>query len=466
MDDERDFYIGSEEYHAILEKCERMLETKIETYFDVFEFVELLDSFIDLGKLNKAFTLVNIAHKQHPNNTEIEYRKARIHVERNDADAALEILKKLIKIDHGNAEYHTAMGVAYTIKNDYVSAVKHFTIANELDPEEEEDNLYNMGVTFINCNQYELALQYLETAHAKFPQNILVIYDLAYCYERLLKFEESIELYKTYIDLDPYSEHAWFNLALIYLRVDKMEEAIQAFDYALAVNDSFATAYFNKANCLTSIDKYEEAIDSYLELLKLEPENIVGLLCLAECYEKINDFENAYNYFHKVTDLSPEYSEGWYGLALISFFDGDIKQAKTLFEKAIELDETNDKYWISYGILLKEINLIQEAINSFKKAIKLNNTEYEAWLQYSQIEYDLNNVNVAKKILLQALKTARHPAVYYTLAAMHANEKDIVKALEYFKIAYKEEPELSSYFFDMCHLPQKTLEQFHSIIFL
>lgn len=465
MDEDKDFYIDNEEYQVLWQKCEQMLDTKTETYFDVYQFVELLDSYIDQGKLNKAYVLVGIAQKQHPNNTEIEYRKAKIHIERNDPEIAIEILKKLLKIEPENPDFHILIGIAYTIKKDVNQADYHFSISLDLEPEDEEDNLYNIAVTFLNYNLYENALIYLQKANSTYPENILVIYDLAYCYERVGDCDKSIDLYKKYIDLDPYSEYAWFNLALVYLRTDDVDMAIQSFNYAIIINENFSSAYFNKGNCLVNIERYEEAIESYEKLLQLEPDNAIAMVCIAECYEKSGDYEHAFTYFTKVTEIAPEYGEGWYGLGLIYFYEGECVQAKLLFEKTIELDPENDKYWISYGIVLKEINAISEALEAFKKATKLNKYEFEGWLQYSQLEYDLNNTNVAKKILTDALKYVQHPSIYYSLSAMYANEQDFTKALEYFEIAYSEDSELSSYFFDMCHIAPDKLELFHSIIF-
>src|SRR5690606_37441374 len=99
-----------------LGKCEHMLVHQTETFFDVFEFIELLDFYIEDGKFNKAFVLVNIALKQHPHTAELEFRKAKIHIERNDADSALSVLTHLYKIEPENPDVLFMMGVAYSIK--------------------------------------------------------------------------------------------------------------------------------------------------------------------------------------------------------------------------------------------------------------------------------------------------------------------------------------------------------------
>jgi tetratricopeptide (TPR) repeat protein len=465
MDEDNDTIFNNNDYLAIFERCEHMLDSKIETYFDVYEFTELLDNYIEQGKLNKAYTLVQIAQKQHPNNTELEFRKARIHIERNDFETAVDILKKLLRIEEDNSDYHICIGVAYTYKHDFTAAVKHFTIGITLSPENEEDNLYNIGVTFLNVDNYKLAYDYLWQAYTKYPNNLLALYDLAYCCERLQQYETSIQLYKQYIDADPYSEYAWFNLALVYLQSEEIDEAIQAFDYAITINESFSSAHFNKANCYMTKELYNEAILCYQDVLQFEPENIYALQYIAECYEKLGEIEHSMATYEKITEIAPEYGEGWYGIALLHFYNNNTQKALELFEKALELDSQNDKYLISYGIALSDCGMYPKAIQIFKQAIAINKFEFEAWIQYSQIEMELNNPNVAKKILRQGIEAAPHATLYFTLAAYHANEHDIPKAIDYFKKGYSLDPEYATmYFFDICHLPLNSLQLFYNEI--
>ncbi|HOS84036.1 MAG TPA: tetratricopeptide repeat protein [Bacteroidales bacterium] len=465
MDEENDYLLSDKEYVAIFERCELMLESKIETYFDVYEFTELLDNYIDQGKLNKAYSLVNIAQKQHPGNIELEFRKARIHIERNDYDTAIDILKNLLRIEDSNEEYHTCIGVAYAYTHDYTNAIKHFDAGIALNPDTEEDNLYNIGVTFLHVDNYALAYDYLNKAHVKYPHNILVIYDLAYCCERLKQLDKSIELYKIYLDKDPYSEYAWFNMGLVYAQKEEFHDAIHAFDYAITINSKFSSAYFNRANCFMALDLYLDAREAYKELLTLEPDNELAMVCIADCSEKIGEFEESYMYYEKATEIAPDFEEGWYGLALLEFYNNNTAKAIQLFEKAIELSDSNDKFWVSYGIALSDDEQFPKAIAAFKKAISLNAYEYEAWIQYSNIEYLLNNTNVAKRIVKKGIDKAPHAALFFTLAAYYANEQDMTNALEYFTKGVSLDAEFATmYFFDMCHIPLNSLQLFYDIL--
>lgn len=464
-EEENDYLLSDKEYVEIFERCEHMLESKVETYFDVFEFLELLDNYIEQGKLNKAFTLVNIAQKQHPGTLELDFRKARIHIERNDFDTAIDILKRLLRIEETEAEYHTCIGVAYAFSHDYTAAISHFETGIKLSPESEEDNLYNIGVTFIHVENFTLAYKYLQRAHKSYPDNMLALYDLAYCCERLQKFDEGIELYKLYIDKDPYSEYAWFNLGLVYVQQQLYDEAIHALDYATTINSSFSSAYFNKANCYMAIEDYHNALEAYQELSKLEPDNEIAHFYTADCCEKLGMTEEAITYYEKTLDIDPEFAEAWFGLALVYFYENNTTKSLQLFEKAIEIEDENSTLWVSYGIALSDSEQYPKAIAAFKKAIALKPQEFEAWIQYSHIEYDLNNTNVAKRILKQGIEKSPHAALYFTMASYFANEEDIPQAIEYFKKGATIDAEYAPmYFFDMCHLPLDSLQLFYNII--
>lgn len=467
MDDEHEFFLNKEELNQLLDKCEQMLVHQTETFFDVFEFIELLDFYIEDGKFNKAFVLVNVALKQHPYTPELQFRKAKIHIERNDADSALSILTHLYKIEPENPDILFMMGVAYSIKERFDKAIQIFDAYVDIEGDtEREENYYNIAVSFLNSNEYEYALQYLKKAYALNQYNLLVVYDIAYCFERMAEFKKSIQFYEHYLDLDPYSQNAWYNLGVIYTQCGKFLKAIRAFDYAIAIDDTFSSAFFNKANCLADIEQYSAAIDSYLDFLEFEPDSILAHIYVAECYGKIDDFEQAEAHYSQLLEIDSDCVEGWYGLGIVKFSQHDSNTAMQCLQKAIELDASNDTYWLSYGLVLRDIGTIPAAIGAIKKAIEINQFEVDAWLQLSELYYvDENECAEAILCLKQGRKQAPHYKISYTLAAYCANNHDIIHAKKYFSEAYAENPEESDIFFDICTLQSEILQEFRNIMY-
>ncbi|MFO7869081.1 MAG: tetratricopeptide repeat protein [Bacteroidales bacterium] len=468
MDEEHDFFLNKEEYSHIIEKCEHMLAQKTEQYFDVHEFAELIDYYIDNGKLNKAYTVASIALKQHPHNVELEFKKAKIHIERNDGDSALSVLKNLYTLEPENSDILFLMGIAYSIKENFTKALEIFNLFIEIEGDDElEEHYYTIAINFINTNQYKHALFYLQQAYTLNKDNFLVIYDLAFCYEKLGKYKKSIQLYLHYLDLDPYSENAWYNLGVIYSEIKKYNLAIEAFDYAIAIDDTFSSAYFNKGNCFAAQNFHEKAVEIYQEYLQLEKKSLLGHLYIGESYEKIKDYEQGEAHFFEAVNIDSDCEEAWFGLAMIKFHMSDITKATEFIRKTIELNPLNEKYWLTYGIMLKQQEMFDNAIGAIKKAIDINPDIPESWIELSEIYFTNKLYSKAREVLVKAHKNITHKnaTVLYTLAAYTTyTDKSLKSTQKYFKQAYALSTEKSSIFFNTCNQEPEILKKINNFI--
>lgn len=466
MDEEHDFFLSKEEYSQIIEKCEHMLASKTEIYFDVHEFTELVDFYIDDGKLNKAYTVVSIALKQHPHNSELDLKRAKIHIERNDADSALSILKNLYALEPDNSDVVFLMGMAYSIQEQFSKAVNFFNTFIEIEGDEElEEHYYTIAINFINNHQYKHALFFLKQAYAINNENSLVVYDLAFCYEKMGKYKKSIQLYAHYIEQDPYSENAWYNMGVIYSEIEDFDKAIEAFDFAIAIDESFSSAYFNKGNCFASLNLHNQAIEMYQEYLKLEPDSILGHVYIGESFDKTKDYEQAEAHYIQATEIDSDCVEAWFGLCMVSLNQSEILNAIKFVKKAIELNSTNEHYWLTYGILLKNQELYEEAIGSIKKAIEIDKAVPESWIELADIYYSNNLFEEATDTLRKGYEhNADNAPLLYTLAAYLTYTGDIELAKEYFIQAFTENQEESSIFFDVYNKEEQIITQFNHFI--
>lgn len=466
MDNEDDFFLNKEELTPLIEKCENMLMHQKKVFFDVLEFIELLDFYIDNAKFDKALTIVNIALHQHPYVLELEFRKAEIYIEQNNADDALAILMHICKIEPENADALFMIGIAHCIKGSFKNAIQMFDAYIDIEHDVEPEELYyNVAVSLLNHNQYKYALHYLKKSYNLNQNNALVVYDLAYCFEAMQDFSKSIQFYKEYINLDPYSQIAWYNLGVIYTQCKKLKKAVRAFDFALAIDEYFSSALFNKANCLADLELYHDAVNTYLEFLKCEPDSIIAHIYIAECYEKIKDFEQAEAYYFQAIELDSECAEAWFGLGTIKFFVNEVRMALRYFEKTVEIEPHNEKYLTLYGMALYREQIVPAAIGAIKKAIQINQFNVDAWMCLAEIYMFEGKIDDAIKCLKQARKQSPHYKISYTLAAYCANSQDVMRAKKYFSEAYTENAEESDIFFDICILESNVLQEFRNIMF-
>ena len=351
MEEERYDYSFDDEAMEAVHKFEMMKKNNKNCFFDVVEFESIIDYYIENNYSSKAFEAASLASEQHPNSISIQLRKAKVFLDRGRAVEALKILKWLEGVEPGNEEIYVAKGTALGILGDIAAARKMFDYALELEPDEEGDLLFTIVSVLQNLNFYGESIPYLSRLIGKEPFFKAHIYDLAYAYEKIEYFENSIKNYLLYLEEEPFSDSAWYNLGIIYNKEGRYEEAIEAYDFAIAINAQNSFAVFNKANILWYLDKYDEAIESYLEYLENEPESFEAMTYLAECYEKKGDMVLARKYFLGAIELAPEYAEPWYGLGMIEMESGRLEESMNYLEAAVRNDNENPDYWFALGKL-------------------------------------------------------------------------------------------------------------------
>lgn len=398
MSEEKDKPFSEGETYEIVRRYEEMLRNNTSYYFDVDEFEDIIDYYVDSNRFSVAFDVVQYASVQHPSATGILIRKAQLLIDKGQPLEAIRILKDVSRIEPANADLYVAQGFAYNQIGDFKSAIRQFDHGLTLITEGKPDILYNVAVSFEQANQYKTAMKYLHVANEMEPDNISVIYDLAYCCERLEMLDKSVEYYKKYLDLDPYSENVWYNLGVVYNRMDSFTKAIEAYDYAIAIDETYSSAYYNKANTLANINEYQKAIEVYKEFLYLEEDNDQVLCYIGECYEKTGQFDDALVYYRKVIKKNEKFADAWLGIGLVMYEKKMYYESLYYVRRAIQLEGDNQDSWFALGNVYTKLEFFEDAIISYNKAIELDPYDFESWVNLADLYY-------MEKQLIKALQT-------------------------------------------------------------
>ncbi len=379
MSEKNDSIFESEDFLILLRKYEQMKADNSSGFFDVEEFEQIIDYYLDEFKYDQAEEAASLAATQHPASVEIKYKTVHVYLEQGITKVALELLEQVPVWEHSNAEFYYLKGTALCLSGKIHEAEKNFDKGLRLTEEDPMEALLNIAIAFENARQFELAIKYLEQAKKIQPSNLSVLYDLGYFYERIDKFNASVEYYSNYLDIDPFSENVWYNLGVAYFKLDKPTKAIEAYDYAIALNVEYAAAYFNKANTFGSLEDYDSAIGTIEEFLELEPDNTQALCFLGDCFEQKRFYIKALEAYKKAINIDNTESEGWFGAGMVLYQQNKYEEAISYLVKALEFDRDNTDYWMNLGYVYEENKQYSKAVKCFQKVTVLDNTDYEAW---------------------------------------------------------------------------------------
>lgn len=449
-EDARDNF-EEDDFEEAIVRFKKMVKANASEYFDVYEIEGIVDHFLEDGRIELAQKAVDAGISLHPASISIKIRKAQVLMHEGKLEECLELLNRTEKVEASDPDLFLTKGGALNLLGDVGKAVEAFEMAMTLPIDDPDETLYNIGISFGQAGETNLAIKYLEQAHQINPQNEIVLYELGYYCDKESRFDDSIDYYNKYLDIDPFNHSVWYNIGITYNRMGMFEKAIEAYDYSLALNEDFLHAHFNKANALANNDQFEEAIECYLEYLQLDHQNDDAYCYLAECYLNTERYSEALVNYQKAIMLNDDNSSAWYGSGLIMWSEGEPDEAKVFFKKAISIEEDNADFWAMAAKVQAELNEIKDAIVSFEMSTQLEPDNVDNWLSYSEMFYDLGDTDRAIEVLKTANKFNKSNAfLNYRLTAYLLDKNEELEAVCHLeralKIDYSKQNELFEFY--------------------
>jgi tetratricopeptide (TPR) repeat protein len=329
-----------EEFSNLISECEEAFEngTLENLKFTEEEFEFLINHFIDEVDDDIVYVMTKMAYTQHPYSTDLIIRYADVLIVNRELERAMDILNNQMDLDSGNSDIHFLLGRIYIKLGDDQKASEYVQRALSLTVNEKTEMLLTASQDYIDMGKFDFAISLLEGALKNSPDNLEIINDLAFCYERKDNLPKSLEFYEKYLDNDPFNDNVWFNIGTIYARDLNINKAVEAFDYAIALNPYNSSVLYNKAILLIKTGRYVEGIEVFTEFLKMEPDNIFALIGIADAYLGKDRLDDAMKFFMMALVTSDESIDANTGVAYIHLLKQEEQPALPYLRKVIGLE--------------------------------------------------------------------------------------------------------------------------------
>jgi tetratricopeptide (TPR) repeat protein len=195
---------------------------------------------------------------------------------------------------------------------------------------------------------------------------------------------------------------------------------------------------------------YPEAITILERLATLHPQRLWIHFELSLCRSAYGDTDGAFAELELEEHLSPFRSSILVERGLIWRRLGDLQRSMSCMLEAATLMPENSRAYLEYALILKELRRYKEAIINMDKALELipydTSVPYElngrAYFEYALILKELKRYKEAIICMDRALELIPYDAcVAYELGVIYRLDRQYVRAVEYFELAYQVSPE-------------------------
>lgn len=200
----------------------------------------------------------------------------------------------------------------------------------------------NLGMAYIEANQYTPALKELLEAKKYTPGDARIHFYLGIAYHGNGFSDKAVDAFKRAVDLKPDYSEAHNFLGIIYSNAGQWDMAIASFNKALAniVYHTPAASLYNMGWAYYQKGDYRMAVSKYDEALRREPNTVLmpiilknmGLASLG-----MGQVSEATQHFKKAIAVAPNYyPEAQYWLAECHIQKKDWEEAKTQFQALLK----------------------------------------------------------------------------------------------------------------------------------
>jgi tetratricopeptide (TPR) repeat protein len=277
-----------------------------------------------------------------------EVTSAKVYIQQNDWDKAIEQLEASIATNPQNAEAQYLLGQGYGKKSRYADMNRAFdaslavenTYEAQITFEREKYwvEYFNKGVNFFNEEKIEEALKAFETAAVVQPKRTENYRNLATGYLRTDQFAKAEENFKKAIELEPDHVETLVNLGIAYYNNGDFAKSVETFEKALEHDPANADAISTLGLAYDQMGESNKAIQAYENALKINPDDMNLQFNYARLFYNKEQYEKALEHFKIILDKNPDDYD-----ALLSTGDAYLRIADRLRLQAKELEEKNDK---------------------------------------------------------------------------------------------------------------------------
>lgn len=211
-------------------------------------------------------------------------------------------------------------------------------------------------LAYIDTNikgSYMLALNYLNEAIQKDPQNADIYFYKGTIFKEIGDTTKALSSFQTATELNPKFYNAYVQIGLL-LKSKKDKNAEKYFDNAIKVSDKPEDALYAKANLLKeegvrlydankfsqADDKLNKAVEQFKKVIEVNYKNVEAYMGTGFCYYQMDSLEEAYKYYGMATKIEPGYAGAYFSKGLCAEDLGRTKEAMTLYQTCLNIDPT------------------------------------------------------------------------------------------------------------------------------
>ena len=291
--------------------------------------------------------------------------------------------------------------------------------ASELLPEDGEAHR-NLGAALYDRGQWAEALESLQRALLKQPDDVSTLIDAANTLRKLERPAEAVPLYERALKQDPGEAEAHNNLGNAWLELKEYQNAELCYERALILWPGNAQIHCNRGFVRSAQRRLAEAAACYRQALASDPKLIDALNGLGNTLRDLGDRREAATLFRRAIEVDAARAESHANLGAVLFEMRRVDEAVASFKRALELAENHVPAQLGLALALRQQRRPEEAEEQCRAALEADPRHVEALCLLGELRADRGRFAEAEALFQRAIDAdPEHAAAAYAGIATH-----------------------------------------------
>jgi predicted O-linked N-acetylglucosamine transferase (SPINDLY family) len=207
------------------------------------------------------------------------------------------------------------------------------------------DALHLLGVSELDCRQFEEAERTLTRAVSVDPRSAEARSNLGLALFNLRRYDDARKCQERAVALKPNFPMAWTNLGNALMRLELPEQAVAAHDRAIQLKPDYGDAYCNRGMALLMLNRVDQADQSFDRALSFQRRHLQAMFGKGVASLRLRHCDAAHAAFNAVLAIKPDFAEvlAYRGRAHQQM--GQFLQAEADFDAALAIDPVMEGAW-------------------------------------------------------------------------------------------------------------------------
>ncbi|MBI3775686.1 MAG: tetratricopeptide repeat protein [Gammaproteobacteria bacterium] len=232
------------------------------------------------------------------------------------------------------------------------------------------DAWHLLGLIALQRGEYELAIEFINSALHLNPQHAVYHFNLGHVYKRHGALQHAAVSYRTALAIRPDDSDALNNLGGVLLALDEVTEALHCFTQALQLTPHDAQLHCNSGHALLAAGQLDAARRAFHAALNVDETYAPAHHALAVHLQQRADFTQAQQHYQRALQLAPEHAALHIDFGTWHQTQDRLDDAAACYRHAITLDADAADAWNNLGAVQQAQGELQDAVRSYTHALR------------------------------------------------------------------------------------------------